>query len=131
MRLRVKLVLAAALAGYPTMGQAADAWANPQPVTVVMVDNHFQPASLTFRAGQAYQLRLENHGKNMHEFTAPGFLKAAKVQDAKWLTNGGTDVVVQPGKIVTILLIAPAKGNYDLSCADHDWDGMAGQITVN
>ena len=44
---------------------------------------------------------------------------------------GGTDVVVQAGKSVHILLVAPAKGPYDLTCADHDWDGMIGSITVD
>jgi uncharacterized cupredoxin-like copper-binding protein len=76
-------------------------------------------------------LRLENHGKDMHEFTAPAFLKAATVRDKGLLANGGTDVVVQPGSSVRIMLIAPAKGHYDLICADHDWDGMVGSIVVD
>jgi uncharacterized cupredoxin-like copper-binding protein len=40
-------------------------------------------------------------------------------------------VVVQPGTSVRIVLITPAKGQYDLRCADHDWDGMVGSITVD
>jgi hypothetical protein len=76
-------------------------------------------------------LLLENHGKDLHEFTAPAFLKAATVRDKRLLANGGTDVVVQSGKSVSILLIAPPKGHYDLTCADHDWDGMTGSITVD
>ena len=52
-------------------------------------------------------------------------------RDKKLLANGGTDVVVQPGKSVRVLLIAPSKGHYDLTCADHDWDGMVGKITVD
>ncbi len=111
--------------------QAADKWAHAQPVTVVMVDNRFEPDHITFLAGQVFELRLENHGKDMHEFTAPGFLKAATIRDKRLLANDGTDIVVQPGKSVRILLIAPAKGNYDLRCADHDWDGMVGSITVD
>ena len=46
-------------------------------------------------------------------------------------TNGGTDLVVQPGQSVQILLIAPPKGQYSLICADHDWDGMVGSIAVD
>jgi uncharacterized cupredoxin-like copper-binding protein len=76
-------------------------------------------------------MRLENHGKDLHEFTAPAFLKAATVRDRKQLANGGADIVVQPGKSVDVLLIAPPKGHYDLTCADHDWDGMLGNITVD
>jgi len=110
---------------------AADRWSAAETMTVVMVDNRFEPDHLTFRAGRPYALRLENRGKDMHEFTAPKFLKAATVKDGRALSNGGTDIVVQPGKSVDILLIAPPKGQYELICADHDWDGMVGGITVD
>ena len=69
-------------------------------LTVIMVDNSFQPDHLTFHAGQAYELRLENHGKDLHEFTAPAFLKAATIRDkqiARQRRDG--DIVVQPGKV--------------------------------
>jgi uncharacterized cupredoxin-like copper-binding protein len=114
-----------------SLAQPADPWANAEPMTVVMVDNRFEPDHLTFHAGKAYALTLENRGKDLHEFTAPDFLKAAKVQDPKLLANGGADVVVQPGKTVRILLVAPPKGQYELTCADHDWDGMVGTISVD
>lgn len=114
----------------PLAASAADRWVGAETLTVVMVDNRFEPDRLTFQAGKVYALRLENRGKEMHEFTAPGFLKAATVRDRRMLVNGGTDIVVQPGQTVRILLIAPAKGHYDLTCADHDWDGMVGTITV-
>ncbi len=115
----------------PALGQAADRWSHAESLTVIMVDNSFQPDHITFHAGQPYELRLENHGKDLHEFTAPAFLKAATIRDKKLLANGGTDIVVQPGKSVRVLLIAPPKGQYDLTCADHDWDGMVGNITVD
>jgi uncharacterized cupredoxin-like copper-binding protein len=117
------------LLGVPS--HAADPWSDARPITVVMVDNRFEPDHLTLKQGQAYELRLENHGKDMHEFTAPAFLKAATIKDKRLLANGGTDVVVQSGKSVQIFLIAPARGHYDLTCADHDWDGMVGSITVD
>jgi uncharacterized cupredoxin-like copper-binding protein len=125
------LCLVASLVLPFSSGQAAVSWSHAEPLTVVMVDNRFEPDHITFHAGQTYELRLENHGKDMHEFTAPAFLKAATVQDKRVLANGGTDVVVPPGKSVRVLLIAPAKGHYDLSCADHDWDGMIGTIEVD
>jgi uncharacterized cupredoxin-like copper-binding protein len=110
---------------------AADPWSGAAVMTEVMVDNSFQPDHLTFHSGQPYELRLENHGKDMHEFTAPAFLRAATIRDKALLANGGADIVVQPGKTVRIFLIPGAKGQYDLTCADHDWDGMVGGITVN
>jgi uncharacterized cupredoxin-like copper-binding protein len=109
---------------------AADKWSHPIPLTVVMVDNRFQPDHVVFRAGKTYALRLENHGKDLHEFTAPAFFKAAQVRDKRQLANSGAEVVVQPHESATILLIAPPKGAYPLTCADHDWDGMVGQISV-
>jgi uncharacterized cupredoxin-like copper-binding protein len=115
----------------PTSGQTADQWSHAEPLTVIMVDNSFQPDHITFHAGKPYELRLENHGKDLHEFTAPAFLKAATIRDKQLLANGGTDIVVQSGKSVRVLLIAPLKGHYDLTCADHDWDGMVGSITVD
>ncbi len=115
----------------PIIAQAADKWLHAEPMIVVMVDNRFEPDHLTFQAGQAYALRLENRGKDLHEFTAPAFLKAAKVRDKRVLANGGTDIVVQAGTSVRVFLIPGPKGQYSLSCADHDWDGMVGGITVD
>jgi uncharacterized cupredoxin-like copper-binding protein len=117
-----------ALAALTLPAQAAD---HTQVVKVIMVDNRFEPDHIAFQHGKPYQLDLENHGKDMHEFTAPAFLKAATIKDKRLLANGGTDIVVQSGKSVRINLIAPAAGDYDLTCADHDWDGMVGRITVN
>ncbi len=111
--------------------QAVSRWDHAQVVTVIMVDNRFQPDHLTFQHGKPYQLDLENHGKDMHEFTAPAFLKAATIRDKRLLSNGGGDIVVQSGKSARVFLIAPAKGHYDLTCADHDWDGMVGSISVD
>ena len=96
-----------------------------------MVDNRFEPDHITFHAGQTYVLRLENHGKDMHEFTASAFLQASTIKDKSKLANNGTDIVVQPGQTVTVTLTTPPKGHYDLICADHDWDGMVGSITVD
>jgi uncharacterized cupredoxin-like copper-binding protein len=109
---------------------AAQAAPKPRTVTVVMVDNRFVPDHVTFQSGQPTILRLENRGKEMHEFTAPDFLKASRIQDNAKLANGGTDIVVQPGQTVQVRLIPGAAGSYDLTCADHDWDGMVGSIKV-
>jgi plastocyanin len=131
MTLGTRLFAGVVALGLPVMVEAADRWSKAETVTVIMLDNRFQPDHLTFHAGRPYQLRLENRGKELHEFTAPGFLKAATVQDKAKLAAGGTDIVLQSGQSISVLLIAPAKGQYDLTCADHDWDGMVGGITVD
>jgi uncharacterized cupredoxin-like copper-binding protein len=105
--------------------------AAPQRITVVMVDDRFIPDHLDFQAGTVYRLRLENHGKDLHEFTAPEFFAAAHVADPHALANGGKEVVVQPGQTVEIQLRPLRSGQYPLTCADHDWDGMTGTITVH
>lgn len=124
---RTAVVLSVLCAG---AGTPPTLWAHPEPLTVVMVDNRFEPDHLVFQAGRAYALTLVNRGTDMHEFTAPAFLKSATVRDPRLLSNGGTDIVVQPGKSVRVLLIPRKKGTFDLTCADHDWDGMVGGITV-
>jgi hypothetical protein len=39
----------------------------------------FTPKKLTFRRGVAYCLHLENHGRELHEFTASDFIKSAEI----------------------------------------------------
>ena len=78
------LSLRAAMAAAP----AAD-WSKPQIVRVEMVDERFVPDHLTFRHGVTYRLHLVNTGKDLHEFTAPAFLKAATIQDKQLLANAG------------------------------------------
>jgi uncharacterized cupredoxin-like copper-binding protein len=127
-RLLVRSGLLLALGITPAFAQPQRA--HPKPVTVVMVDNRFQPDHLTFQAGTPYALHLVNRGKDMHEFTAPEFLKASKIRETKLVSNGGTDIVVQPGKSVLVNLTPEQKGQFKLICADHDWDGMVGTIDV-
>ena len=77
-----------------------------------------------------YRLHLENHGKDLHEFTAPEFFADALVRDPALLANGGKEVVVQPGPKIDVYLVPMKPGTFRLICADHDWDGMVGEITV-
>jgi len=107
-----------------------DAWSDARRVDVIMVDNRFEPNRLTLRHGVAYVLHLENRGTDLHEFTAPAFFAAARLRDPARLANGGQDVVVQPGASADITLVPEQAGHFDLTCADHDWDGMTGEIVV-
>jgi uncharacterized cupredoxin-like copper-binding protein len=90
----------------------------------------FEPAHLVFRQGIAYRLHLDNEGKEMHEFTAPDFFKAVRVGNPEILAGNGDDVVVQPGQQRDLLFVAERPGRYRLTCADHDWAGMDGDITI-
>ncbi len=105
-------------------------WSHAQPINVLMVENRFIPERLAFRHGKPYQLHLENHGKDLHEFTAPEFLAGSIVRNPGLLANGGHDIVLQPGTSVDVDLVPLKPGTYRLYCADHDWADMTGEIIV-
>ena len=105
-------------------------WSQAQQVNVLMVDDRFVPDQLTFHHGVPYRLLLENDGEDVHEFTAPEFFADAVVRDPGFLSQDGTEIVVQPGGAVEIELMLIHPGTFKLICANHDWDGMVGQITV-
>ncbi len=109
-------------------------WAAAQPkpvmIQVVMVDYRFDPDHLTFEHDVHYQLHLENQGKETHEFTAPTFLATATIDNPDVLNREHTEVLVDPGESKDLFLTPHRPGTYDLRCADHDWNGMVGGITV-
>jgi uncharacterized cupredoxin-like copper-binding protein len=110
--------------------QPAIDWSSSEPISVVMVDDNFVPERLTLQHGTAYALYLENRGTDLHEFTAPEFFADTVLRDPDLLANGGAEVVLQPGQGVVIYLMPVAAGTFRLTCADHDWDGMVGEIAV-
>jgi uncharacterized cupredoxin-like copper-binding protein len=99
-------------------------------VNVVMIDYKFQPDHLILQHGVPYRLHLENHGKETHEFTAPTFFAAYKIDNPDILNRERSEIVMQPGDVKDLLVTPGPPGTYDLRCADHDWDGMTGGITV-
>jgi uncharacterized cupredoxin-like copper-binding protein len=105
-------------------------WAQAQKVAVVTTEYKFTPSSLTFHQGVTYRLRIDNKGKETHEFTAPDFFKAIEMRDTKSLNPDKTEIVVQPGQHKNLYFVAKQLGKYDLRCADHDWAGMVGDITI-
>ena len=127
---RPVLVLCALLLAAAARAQPAVDWSQAQTVDLLMVDDRFEPDHLSFRHGVPYRIHMMNRGKDLHEFTAPEFLADAIVRDPRVLANGGKEVVVQPGAEVDVYLVPMKSGTFRLICADHDWDGMVGEITV-
>ncbi len=121
--------LVAAIAAVPAGAAAAD-WAAAKQVTVVTTDYRFQPKHLKLRAGSAYRLRLENRGKEMHEFNAAALFAAAEIGNPEALNADRTEIQVHPGEAKELLFVPQAAGKYRLICPDHDWTGMVGDITV-
>ena len=101
-----------------------------QVLTVRLVDDQFVPDKLTFRVGIPYVLRLENRGQEMHEFTAPEFITTIQIANPDVLEQAGNEVLVEPGKAKELRFVARKPGRYPLICADHEWDNMVGEITV-
>jgi uncharacterized cupredoxin-like copper-binding protein len=99
-------------------------------VTVVGTDYVFTPNHLVFRVGSAYRLRFENRGKDLHEFTAPAFLKAVEISNPEVLNQEGTEIVVEPGQAKDLYFVPRQAGRFPFVCADHDWAGMTGDIVV-
>jgi uncharacterized cupredoxin-like copper-binding protein len=102
----------------------------PITVSVVLSDYKFVPDRLIFQHDTHYRLHLENHGKETHEFTAPTFFAASKIDNPDVLNREHTEIVMQPGDVKDVFLTPGKPGTYDLRCSDHDWNGMVGGITV-
>src|SRR5579864_6802903 len=99
-------------------------------VTVITSEYRFTPNHLTLKQGQAYRLHLENHGKETHEFTAPTFFASVKLENPDVLNADKTEIVVQPAETKDLSFVPQKPGHYGFRCADHDWAGMTGDITV-
>jgi len=105
-------------------------WSKAETVTVTATEYGFDPSHLTFRVGTAYRLRFENRGKELHEFTAPGFLRTVEIANPEALNPDHTELVAQPGEPKELYFVPTQAGRYPLTCADHDWAGMTGDIVV-
>ena len=99
-------------------------------VAVQLIEDRFVPDKLVFRHGVEYRLELRNDGKEMHEFTAPEFFKAVEIKNPEVLEHAAPEVLLQPGERKELRFVARQPGRYPLTCADHDWDGMVGEILV-
>jgi plastocyanin len=99
-------------------------------VLLVATEYGFAPNRLTFRVGTAYRLRFENRGKELHEFTAPAFLKTGEIANPEALNPEGTEIVLQPGEAKDLYFVPKQAGRFPFVCADHDWAGMTGEIVV-
>ena len=109
------------------------AWAEErkaETVTLVGTDYVFTPNHLVFRVGSAYRLHVENRGKDLHEFTAPAFLKAVEISNPGVLNQEGTEIVVEPGQAKDLYFVPRQAGRFPFVCADHDWAGMTGDIVI-
>jgi uncharacterized cupredoxin-like copper-binding protein len=124
------LVGALAIAAQAAGGDTRVDWSKARRVDLVAVEYSFEPNHLTFRHDRPYRLHVENHGRELHELTAPDFFKSVQLRNPAVLNQDHTELVLQPGDKKDIYFLALRPGHYDMRCADHDWMGMTGDITV-
>ena len=105
-------------------------WSAAQLVTVELVGRRFVPNKLSFRRGVPYHLRLDNTSTSLHEFTAPEFLKAVSVKNPEVLDPQQREIVLQRKEQRDVYFVPHTPGRYELTCADHAWAGMTGDITI-
>jgi uncharacterized cupredoxin-like copper-binding protein len=118
-------------AGEAAAGTPNIDWASARLVTVEMVDDRFVPDKLVFRRGVPYRLHMENSGADIHDFTAPEFFNAIAIRNPDVLERTRQDEVsLQPKEQKDLYFVAQKPGHYRLICANHDWDNMVGDITI-
>jgi uncharacterized cupredoxin-like copper-binding protein len=127
---RMAVVCAVLLLPQAALGAAPQGWSEAKTIAVVTTEYQFDPSRLKFRAGVRYRLHLVNRGTELHEFTAPEFFKSADLGNPGVLNADHTDIVLHPGEQKDLYLIPRQPGHFPLACADHDWAGMTGEITV-
>ena len=105
-------------------------WSKAQLVTLTTVEYAFEPNHLIFRRGTAYRLHVENHGRELHELTAPDFFKSVELRNPEALNREHTEIVLQPNEQKDLYFVTVQSSHYNMWCADHDWAGMTGDISV-
>ena len=127
----MRLLLAVLICARLTPARAVEVdWSKAQLVALTTVEYAFQPNHQNLRHDIAYRLHVENHGRELHELTAPDFFKAVELRNPEALNREQTEIVLQPNEQKDLYFVTLRSGHYDMWCADHDWAGMTGDITV-
>ncbi|HWT12515.1 MAG TPA: plastocyanin/azurin family copper-binding protein [Allosphingosinicella sp.] len=103
-------------------------WSRAPRVEVRLSSFDFDPGTIRLRAGQPVVLRLVNSGGGGHNFSAPQFFAAARVEGGP-VEQG--EVELRSRQSVEVRLV-PALGRYRLRCTHtfHTTLGMRGEIVV-
>jgi uncharacterized cupredoxin-like copper-binding protein len=120
------LLIAAAIAA-PAPAQPA----NPANVTVRLTSFDFTPSTIRLQAGRPVVLHLVNAASGGHDFSAPAFFAAARIDSgsAGRVRRGAVEV---RGRSSVEMRLVPAAGRYRLRCTHlfHSTFGMTGEIVV-
>ena len=121
-----------AFLAFAMLSMAASAAGAAAPVATVELSNFkFTPNTIQLHAGAPVVLHLANVGSGSHNFSAPEFFAAAKLdpQAAALVHDGKVEV---HGHTAVDLPLVPAAGQYALHCTHtlHSSFGMKGVISV-
>ncbi|MEO7365444.1 MAG: cupredoxin domain-containing protein [Sphingomicrobium sp.] len=126
-----QLVMASLLIGLcATFSQPASA--SPATVAVNLSNFKFSPNIMHLKAGVPVVLRLANNASGGHNFSAPQFFAAARLDAASAARLGKGTIEVPKHGSVSITLV-PVAGRYPLKCTHtlHSAFGMKGTIIVD
>jgi plastocyanin len=93
----------------------------PQEITVLMLDNYFDPDDITVAVGQDITFIAVNDGEAVHNM----IVRSADVEGQDF----ASDFLVNPGEESTFSANFSAPGEYEFYCSFH-LPGMVGTITV-
>ena len=85
-------------------------------VKVAMVDDAFQPKTITGKAGSTVKVELKNTGSREHNF---------KINGQK------ADADVEPGEDATVSVTIPTSGSVQFYCEYHKGLGMVGTVKAS
>ncbi len=110
---------------------SAVAPAQPALVSVELSNFKFTPNAIQLRAGAPVTLHLQNASGGGHNFSAPEFFAAARLdpRSATLVRNGTVEI---PGRGAVNIALVPAAGSYRVKCTHtlHSTFGMKGTIVV-
>lgn len=102
-----------------------------EPVTVRLSSFDFTPSTVRLRAGVPVVLRLVNSSSGGHNFAAPAFFAAARIdpQSVPLIRRGAVELRSRASAEIRLV---PAAGRYRLRCTHflHPTLGMTGEIVV-
>jgi plastocyanin len=110
---------------------SASASAQTAVVPVELSNFKFTPNIIQLRAGEPVTLHLQNASGGGHNFSAPEFFAAARLdaRSAALVRNGTVEI---PGSDAVNITLVPAAGSYRVKCSHtlHSAFGMKGTIAV-
>jgi hypothetical protein len=96
---------------------SAQEWPRAPEYDVLLTSYDIQPEVIRLAAGEPVRLRFVNNSHQRHDFTAPGFFRAARLRRSDMNVVKGGSIRVGPLSTRTIALV-PRAGRYRVASRD-------------